>query len=208
VVEVQLDLAGYPVILADTAGLRELDEEVAAVPAGQRAIEREGMARARERATRADVTLLLVDLEAAMTDASGLDAVEALYDSRALVLLNKVDRCDRAALSAVLQKLQHRDPLVVSAKTGEGLDTVLARLAGRAADALGGPEEGGAITRVRHRRALEDCRDALMRAGTADLPELKAEELRLAVRAVGRIGGRVDVEDLLDIVFRDFCIGK
>ena len=72
------------------------------------------------------------------TDASALDAVEALYDSRAVVLLNKVDRCDRTTLSAVLQKLQHRDPLVVSAKTGEGLDTVLARLAGRAADALGG----------------------------------------------------------------------
>src|SRR3546814_6662070 len=72
----------------------------------------------------------------------------------------------------------------------------------------GGEEEGAAITRLRHRRALEDCHEALSRAQTAELPELRAEELRLAARALGRITGRVDVEDLLDIVFRDFCIGK
>jgi tRNA modification GTPase len=61
---------------------------------------------------------------------------------------------------------------------------------------------------LRHRRALEDCRDALVRAQEAELPELTAEELRLALRALGRITGRVDVEDLLDIVFAEFCIGK
>lgn len=208
VVEVQLDLAGYPVVLADTAGLRDLEEDVGAGSAGQLAIEREGMARARARAARADVTLLLVDLEAAMTDDAALDAVDALFDPRAIVLLNKVDRCDSARLPTVLQKWRRLDPLTVSATTGEGLDAVLGRLAERAITALGGGEEGAAITRLRHRRALEDARDGLRRAREAALPELKAEELRLALRALGRISGRVDVEDLLDMVFRDFCIGK
>ncbi|HEY9549671.1 MAG TPA: GTPase, partial [Kiloniellaceae bacterium] len=208
VVEVQLDLAGYPVILADTAGLRAMETAVATGAAAQAAIEREGMARARARAAVADVTLLLVDIEAALQDASALEAVEALFDSRAILLLNKADRCDAAAVRRLCESLQDRNPVVISAKTGEGLDLSLERLVEAAGKVFGGGEEGAAITRVRHRRALEDCREALSRAQTAELPELRAEELRLAVRALGRITGRVDVEDLLDIVFRDFCIGK
>jgi tRNA modification GTPase len=97
---------------------------------------------------------------------------------------------------------------MVSAKTGEGLDAALACLVARAGESFGGSEGAAGITRLRHRRALEDCRDALERAQVAELPELKAEELRLALRALGRVTGRVDVEDLLDIVFSEFCIGK
>jgi tRNA modification GTPase len=205
VVEVQLDLAGYPVTLADTAGLRA--QEAAGAAAAQAAIEREGMARARERAAVADVTLLLVDLEAALRDAAALDAVGALFDSRSILLLNKADRCDPAAARRLCRNLQDRAPLVISARTGEGLEAVLARLVERAGVALGG-EDGAGITRLRHRRALEDCRDALLRAPGSGLLELKAEELRLALRALGRITGRVDVENLLDIVFSEFCIGK
>jgi tRNA modification GTPase len=156
----------------------------------------------------ADVTLLLVDLEAALRDAAALDAVGALFDSRSILLLNKGDRCDPAAARRLCRDLQDRAPLVISAKTGEGLETVLARLIERAGEAFGGGEDGAGITRLRHRRALEDCRDALLRAPGAGLPELKAEELRLALRALGRIAGRVDVEDLLDVVFSEFCIGK
>lgn len=207
VVEVQLDLAGYPVTLADTAGLRATEGEAEGGVA-QVAIEREGMARARARAAVADVTLLLVDLQAALRDASALEAVEALFDSRAILLLNKADCCDPAAVRRLCRSLQDRRPVVISAKSGEGLDVALARLVEAAGTAFGGDEEGAAITRLRHRRALEDCREALLGAQTTELPELRAEELRLAVRALGRITGRVDVEDLLDIVFSDFCIGK
>ena len=64
------------------------------------------------------------------------------------------------------------------------------------------------LTRARHRQALERCRAALDRAIAAPLPELVAEDVRLAVRGLGSITGRVDVEDLLDVIFRDFCIGK
>src|SRR3546814_7091635 len=160
------------------------------------------MALARAGAAVADVTLLLVDFEAALQDASALEAVEALFDSRAILLLNKADRCDAAAVRRLCESLQDRNPVVISAKTGEGLDLSLERLVEAAGKVFGGGEEGAAITRVRHRRALEDCREALSRAQTAELPELRAEELRLAVRALGRITGRVDVEDLLDKIGR------
>lgn len=208
VVEVQLDLGGFPATLADTAGLRTLEAAEGDGRASQADIERAGMARARERAALADVTLLLVDLEAALADDSALDPVAALFDRRSMLLLNKADRCAPSAIEAFCAELTDRDPLVISATTGLGLDALVARLVERAGESFGGPEVGAAITRLRHRRALEACRDALVRAESAELPELKAEELRLAVRALGRVTGRVDVEDLLDMVFREFCIGK
>ncbi|GAB4362978.1 MAG: tRNA uridine-5-carboxymethylaminomethyl(34) synthesis GTPase MnmE [Kiloniellaceae bacterium] len=204
VVEVHLDLGGYPVIVADTAGLREIAEH----EGGQAAVERAGIARARERAARADVQLLMVDLTAAAKDPAQLDAARALFDQRSLLLLNKADRCDAASAARLCEAVQDCDPLVISAKEGMGLERLLARLVERAEHGLGGAEEGAGITRLRHRRALEDCRAALERARTAALPELTAEELRLALRALGRITGKVDVEDLLDIVFSEFCIGK
>lgn len=204
IVEVHLDLGGYPVTLADTAGLRALEK----ADDPQAAIERAGMARARERAERADIKLLLVDLEVAAEDATALDGVAALHDSRSLVLLNKVDRCDAAALKRLAGQIGDWDPIPVSATTGQGLEEVLARLVDLAGESFGGAESGAAITRHRHRRALQDCAEAIARARNAALPELVAEELRLAVRALGRVTGRVDVEDLLDIVFSDFCIGK
>ncbi|MEQ9609528.1 MAG: tRNA uridine-5-carboxymethylaminomethyl(34) synthesis GTPase MnmE [Kiloniellaceae bacterium] len=204
VVEVHLDLGGYPVILADTAGLREIAEH----EKGQAAVEREGIARARERAARADVQVLMADLTVVLKDDSQLDAVRALFDHRSLLILNKADGCDTAAVTRLCEELQDCAPVVISAKEGTGLDRVLVRLVERAEHSFGGAEEGAGITRLRHRRALEACREALERARTAPLPELTAEELRLAVRALGRITGKVDVEDLLDIVFSEFCIGK
>ena len=205
IVEVHLDLGGFPVTLADTAGLRALEK----ADDPQAAIERAGMARARERAERADIKLLLVDLEAALAKTTALDGVAALHDTRSLVLLNKADLCAPAAVRALAEEIGDWEPLTVSATTGAGLDRVLERLVALAAESFGGSGESGAgITRLRHRRALEECRDAVARAREAALPELVAEELRLALRALGRVTGRVDVEDLLDIVFADFCIGK
>ncbi len=97
----------------------------------------------------------------------------------------------------------------ISAVTGEGLDSLFAALAGQAARWLGG--EPALITRERQRRALETVRSALVRAAGPELrrrDDLIAEELRTAARALGRLTGRVDVEDILDVIFRDFCVGK
>src|SRR3546814_6194972 len=84
---------------------------------------------------------------------------------------------------------------------------LLKHLEGMVADRLAGTGTPS-LTRARHRQALEECRDALGRARAAGLPELLAEDVRLALRALGRITGKVDVEDLLDVIFGDFCIGK
>src|SRR3546814_12203714 len=103
------------------------------------------MARARARAAVADVTLLLVDIEAALQDASALEAVEALFDSRAILLLNKADRCDAAAVRRLCESLQDRNPVVISAKPGEGLDFSLERPVEAAGKVFGGGEEGAAM---------------------------------------------------------------
>ncbi|HEY8698072.1 MAG TPA: tRNA uridine-5-carboxymethylaminomethyl(34) synthesis GTPase MnmE [Rhizomicrobium sp.] len=184
VVEAHLDLGDYPVIVADTAGLR----------ASADVLESEGVRRALERAEAADAVLLLLDASAGDPFA-GLPA-----DARGratLTVWNKID-------------LPHpvRDGLAVSVKTGQGLDRLLAALAELVRTSTGSGDASPPLTRQRHRRALNDAADALGRSLVATAPELIAEELRLALRSLGRITGRVDIEDLLDVVFRDFCIGK
>ncbi|MDE2266514.1 MAG: tRNA uridine-5-carboxymethylaminomethyl(34) synthesis GTPase MnmE, partial [Alphaproteobacteria bacterium] len=101
-----------------------------------------------------------------------------------------------------------REGLTLSLKTGEGLEAVIAAIAAKAKERLQSTGDAPLLTRPRHRQALAEAADALERATAAHEPELFAEDLRLALRAIGRITGRVDVEDLLDVIFRDFCIGK
>jgi tRNA modification GTPase len=200
VVEVHLDLDGYPVTLADTAGLRELDLE--ATTTGQDAVEAEGVRRARARAAAADLKLAIFDLQA------GPDfdpATRKLLDGDSLVVFNKCDLVPEPKRT----DLDGYPALMVSAKTGAGMAALEARLAQEVAARLErGSGEAAPVTRARHRRALEDCAAALARARGAVRPELVAEDLRLALRALGRIAGRVDVEDVLDAIFREFCIGK
>lgn len=192
VIEVHLDLGGWPLVLADTAGLRVSDDVV----------EREGMRRAAARAETADVRLILVD---ARTWPDLAPEVAALCGADALLVANKID-----LLGTPLQPDDAgRLPLPLSVATGEGLPALLARLEQAAAERL---DAGHApvLTRTRHRLALEEAQAALERACVpgARAPELRAEDLRQAVRAIGRILGRVDVEDILDVVFGEFCIGK
>lgn len=185
VIEVHLDLGGYPVILADTAGLREAAE----------AIEAEGVRRALYRAAHADLVLLLLDGSAA--DPFPNVSRETLA-SASLVVWNKAD----------LPWPAERRGVAVSLKTGVGVAELIAAIATAAEAKLEGPRDAAPLTRARHRHALETAADALIRAIGAENVELRAEDLRLALRAIGRITGRVDVEELLDVVFRDFCIGK
>ena len=195
VIEVHLDLAGYPVTLLDTAGLRTLETRVGDP------VEVEGMRRARRRAASADLKLAVFDLPNwTEPDRATVD----LIDDDTLIVLNKVD----LASGDYATRLGNRTVQPVSAKTGEGLSALLDRLAEEVAGRLDVGGEAPGVTRARHRLALEDCRAALARFERARLPELAAEDLRLALRALGRITGEVDVEDLLDIIFRDFCIGK
>jgi tRNA modification GTPase len=188
VIEVRMDVAGYPVTLADTAGLRASSDE----------IEAEGVRRALGRAEHADLKLLVFD----GGSWPEVDPVTAkLIDDQAICVVNKADLLREPEPIAV----EGRATLKLSCKTGLGLDALVAEIAVRAKSAMSG---GEVLTRARHRAAVEEAKAALDRARGAGQLELKAEDLRLAVRAIGRIAGRVDVEEVLDLIFREFCIGK
>jgi len=228
VIEVHLDLAGWPVTLLDTAGIRETDDPV----------ELEGVRRARERAAAADLVLWVVDAgEAGQNSQKSTKKVQE--SAQNWLIRNKIDlpqgRNEHSATSKRSSELQYdpkkalknivnneltlkNEPLSasndlefnLSAVTGEGFDPLLAQLARQAEDFLGGAEQA-LVTRERHRHALEEVLAALRRAQDAEVAvreDLLAEELRIAARALGRLTGRVDVEDILDVIFRDFCIGK
>ena len=182
VVEVRLVLGGVPVTLADTAGLREAADE----------IEAEGVRRALARAETADLRLLVFAADAA-PDAATL----ALRGPDALVALNKADLGAGGVDGA----------LAVSARTGLGLDALREQLE-QAALQRAGLSDAAVLTRPRHRAALRDALAELERLPLAGLPELRAEALRAALRALSRLTGRVDVEQVLDLVFGEFCIGK
>jgi len=188
VIEVHLDLGGWPVTLADTAGLRESGNE----------IEQDGVRRALDRGELADLRLVVFDGSIA-PDTTSLGLLE---NGGTIAVANKSDLPGSAAGFS-----DGIDLLAVSAKTGDGLADLLARIEAAAATFFG---HGGQapLTRARHREALSACVVALERAGAATKSELVAEDLRLAARALGRVTGRVDVEDLLDVIFADFCIGK
>jgi tRNA modification GTPase len=185
VIEVAVDLAGYPVVFADTAGLRETAD----------AIEQEGLRRALSRAESAELRLFVYDATRP-EDAAG---AAAWPGPQTVLIANKTDLgADRSALPGAA--------LGVSATTGEGIDALLSALRHRlnAEFSIGAP----LLTRTRHRAALEEAAAALARALAAPFPELRAEDLRLGWRSLGRITGHTHVEDLLDVIFAEFCIGK
>jgi len=191
VIEVHLDIAGYPVVLADTAGLRDVTDE----------IEAEGVRRARARAEAADLKLVLFDgaVWPAIDPASA-----ALIDENTIVLVSKAD-LDPAISEE--PSIAGRPGLAISIMTGQGTNRLLADLEAEVTRRMS-LSEAPALTRLRHREALGESLACLARAQAATLPELRAEDLRLAARALGRITGRVDVEEILDRIFREFCIGK
>ncbi|MDZ4689921.1 tRNA uridine-5-carboxymethylaminomethyl(34) synthesis GTPase MnmE [Terricaulis sp.] len=185
VVEVRLVLAGFPVWLADTAGLREAAD----------AIEAEGVRRALERAEEADLRIAVVEIGHEVPT-----ELEAAIRDGDLLVRSKADRVAAHSSGEMLE---------VSALTGIGLKLLHTQIEERVAGALG-REEAPVLTRARHRRLVEEARAALLRAIPAlDLgPELAAEDVRVAADQIGRLTGRIDVEDLLGEIFSSFCIGK
>lgn len=183
VVEARLDLGGYLLHVADTAGVRETQDK----------IEAEGVRRALSHAA-SGMSLLLLDGSLADPRAS----LPPDLPEPDLIVWNKADLGFK------------RDGLCISLKTGVGLSELVDALTEKVRARLDAQGDAPALTRPRHRHALAQASVALKHglAAPADRPELLAEDLRLAMRAIGRITGQVDVEELLDFVFRDFCIGK
>ena len=188
VIEAHLDLGGVPVEVADTAGLRE----------GGDAIEAEGVRRARARAEAADLVLAVFDA----TAAGNLDdEALALVGESGFIVLNKADLVG----GDLPERIAGRPAIATSCMTGDGIGALVAAIAGTVGSVAG---ESPPLTRARHRVALTACSASLVRFGEAPAAELAAEDLRQAVRSLGRITGRVDVEDILDAIFGEFCIGK
>ena len=151
-----------------------------------------------QRAEQAEIRLFVFDA-AHPADAAGASAWPG---ADTILVANKIDLVPRDAGS----RCRPVAALPVSALTGEGIDRLLTVLGERVARTY--RIEAPVLTRARHRQALEEAAASLRRSFSAALPELRAEDLRLALRSLGRITGAVDVEDLLDVIFRDFCIGK
>ena len=188
IVEVSLDLGGYAVTIADTAGLRDSED----------VIEQEGVRRAFKHAEKSDLCIVVFDASRLELDPQSL----SLLGPKALPLFNKLDlSCNERVINRI------EGAIGVSAKTEENIELLIDRLTERVS-CLISEQNAQPPTRLRHREALTDCVKALDRASAADMAELKAEDLRLATRALGRITGNVDVEHILDIIFAEFCIGK
>jgi tRNA modification GTPase len=178
--EARVALGGVPVTLIDTAGLRDATDPV----------EAEGVRRARARAAEADLVVVVAACGEVWFD-------PAPMAGRVLRVVNKID----------LGGDMPADALPVSVLTGAGMADLRARLAEVATELTvrAGPPP---LTRARHRAALREVEARLAGALDAPLPELRAEDLRLALRAIGRVTGTVGIEDILDTLFSEFCIGK
>ncbi|XP_078525770.1 5-taurinomethyluridine-[tRNA] synthase subunit GTPB3, mitochondrial isoform X2 [Lissotriton helveticus] len=224
VVETALNVGGYPVVLSDTAGLRVTQDFV----------EQEGVRRARGRLEEADLILAVIDateipaglvgggpfLERCLEDILPSPPCELSPETRdppgtsCILVLNKVDLLGATAPDSLREICSSRSlPSVcpLSCRTGEGLKSFLHVLTGKLEEMCGNPLVGSpSLTQTRHRLHLGGCLECLARFHRhrhLDLA-LTAEELRIALRHLGKITGKVGTEDILDVIFRDFCIGK
>jgi tRNA modification GTPase len=186
IVEVRLVMAGFAVVISDTAGLRE----------AVGAIEAEGVRRALDRAYSADLRIGVADARSKKE----MEDLRGRLGDGDLLVLNKLD---------LAPDTKSKDAHPLSAKSGAGIDELERRIESIVQSRLSA-QETPALSRARHRKAVTEARDALERCSTrlADSPELAGEDARLAVRALESLTGRIDVEDVLDRVFSQFCIGK
>ena len=200
VLELHLDLSGYPVTVLDTAGIRETNDPV----------EREGVRRASEQAAGANLVLWVVDASASERQTLQLPAIKVASEFITWLVVNKIDLVAGEEQRRIESGFDRKEIVnFVSSKTGAGLDELVNAIA-RYADSFFTPEPA-LVTRERQRAHLIETGLALQgaqRAAQDGREEIMAEQLRLATRALGKLLGRVDVEDVLDVIFRDFCIGK
>lgn len=193
IIEVALDLDGYPVTVIDTAGIRETDDPV----------EQEGVRRARARAAEADLVLWMVDAEPAgdlLVGTTPRWAVRNKIDLQGVEGDPSGQGRGDSSLGAGFR---------ISASRGDGIPELIAALVGFAQDYFGS-DAGGLIGRARQRKLLQATAVSLQCsiAASGEGEELAAEELRLAADSLGRLFGRIDVEDIFDVIFSSFCIGK
>jgi tRNA modification GTPase len=192
VLEIHLDLGGYPVTVLDTAGIRDTTDP----------IEREGVRRAGEQTAGADLVLWVIE---PTSEDVGEASVQAGW-----LLVNKMDLADPTESRKIELRFKKSNGVhFISSRTGKGVEQLVTSISDFAERFF--TQEAALVTRERQRAHLRETVLALHGARQAaqdGCEEIMAEQLRLATRALGRLLGRVDVEDVLDVIFRDFCIGK
>jgi tRNA modification GTPase len=196
VIEVQLDLDGYPVTVIDTAGIRETEDPV----------EQEGVRRARARAAEADLVLWMTDPQ---HDRNLHESAAPVWTVHNKIDLDAVGDPKAKGPAGVLRASGGGADFWISASRGDGIVELIAALVAFAENYFGSGD-GALIARERQRKLLQQTAYSLQRsiAAISEGEELAAEDLRAAAYALGRLLGHVDVEDILDVIFRDFCVGK
>ena len=195
IIEVHLTIGGFPVLVMDTAGIRETTG----------AVEQEGIKRAIERLSDADLVLWLIDPQKNHEDTSILKSLQSLEGAQKVWrILSKADLHDNSD-----ETLQNDLELAISSKTNRGITELIEKI--EALLVSNDVEQSSPlITRARHRTEVVAAQMALssFMKGSLDETELRAEDLRQAANALGRLTGRIDVEELLGKIFGEFCIGK
>ncbi len=190
-VDVHLDLKGYPVMFTDTAGLREVED----------AIEKRGIEIAYHKIADADLVICLFD--ASQDTVHLFDNLQKTISDKMLLVANKADK-----LSAEqIDELKRRNCLIIAAKQRQGLDLLLAEITKQIENKFTANSDV-LITRARYREALQETLETLRQFSLDKEIELAAEDIRLAARGLGKITGRIEVDDILDKIFGSFCIGK
>ena len=192
VIETHLNIDGYPVIISDTAGIRESKDE----------IEKKGIKLSLNRAEEADLKLVVVDAKSL----DFTDVLKGLLDENAILVINKSDLLEKE-IDSEIKNINH---VLISIKDNKNIDELISKIKNNLKDKFITSDDI-LITRERHRQHLEQCLDHLnnfnQKKEIEDFDKA-AEDLRLATRHLGMIVGKVDVEEILGSIFNDFCIGK
>ena len=192
VIEAHLNLDGYPVVISDTAGIRESQNE----------IERKGIKLALKRAEDADLNIIVIEPKS--VDFTGF--LNDLISEKSIIVINKID----LGFKNINQQIEKFNPIFLSIKNETNLDQLINRIKDKLKNKFVSSTET-LITRERHRQSLEACVQNLKNFEEKNSQEdfdKAAEDLRLATRHLGMIVGKVDVEEILGSIFSDFCIGK
>ena len=192
VIEAHLNLDGYPVIISDTAGIRDSKDE----------IEKKGIKLALKKAENADLTIIVIEPKS--VDFS--DFLKDIISKNSLLVINKIDLGD----DEIGNEIKKLNPIKISIKKEKNLDNLINLIKENLKNKFIS-SENIFITRQRHRINLEQCVDSMKnfeRKKSLEDFDKAAEDLRLAARYLGMIVGKVDVEEILGSIFDDFCIGK
>ena len=192
VIEAHLNLDGYPVVISDTAGIRESHDE----------IEKKGIKLAFKRAEDADLNIIVIEPKS--VDFTGF--LNDLVSEKSIIVINKID----LGYKDINQDIEKFNPIFLSIKNETNLDELINRIKDKLKNKFVSSNET-LITRERHRQSLEACVQNLKNFEEKNSQEdfdKAAEDLRLATRHLGMIVGKVDVEEILGSIFNDFCIGK